>query len=144
RADADCGTEFFVRHFEARRHVHGVPMRRVVEFGSDPHIADDGLPGLNSDARASKFHRRRRGTASKSFGPRAYGDRTVDSAARVTPKVVRPMNQGVYRAPDVFVDHAAVLYHDSRHALEILVEDGNEFLGTGAVRHRGEVVDIGE
>src|SRR5262249_56389181 len=100
--------------------------------------------GRNPDARASNFPRGGRGRAWKSFSPRAYGDRTVDGASRVILKVDWRIEQRVPRVADDFVDHAAMLYHDSRHALEILVEDGNELLGIGAVRHRGEAIDIGE
>jgi hypothetical protein len=45
---------------------------------------------------------------------------------------------------DDFVDHPAVIDHDAGNALEILVERCHQIFGVGAMRRRGETLDVGE
>jgi hypothetical protein len=60
RPDADGRTELFVGRLRARSHIHGVAVRRVVELGTDPHIADHGGSGLDPDPCRSELYRRGR------------------------------------------------------------------------------------
>src|SRR4029434_362693 len=42
------------------------------------------------------------------------------------------------------VDHAAVIDHDAGNTLEILAEHCHQILGAGAMRRRGETLDVSE
>ena len=45
---------------------------------------------------------------------------------------------------DDLVDHPAMLHHDGRHPFDVFVEHGDQLFGTRTMRHRGEILDVGE
>ena len=59
-------------------------------------------------------------------------------------KIQRGIEERMNGIADDLVDHAAMLHDDGRHPLDVLVEYGDQLFGTGTVRHRGKVLDVGE
>ena len=72
----------------------------------------------------------------KSLRPDPHLFRAVDRALRVALEIERRIEKRMDGIADDLVDHAAMLHHDRGHALDVLVEHGDELLGTCAMRHR--------
>ena len=59
-------------------------------------------------------------------------------------EIERRIEERVNGIADDLVDHPAMLHDNGRHPFNVFVEHGDQLFGTRAMRHRGEILDVGE
>ena len=119
-------------------------MRGVVELAAAAHVADDGRPGLDADARATEPQPLAERRAPHLLGGFQQCKRARDRAPRVVLQRERRIEDRVDRIADDLVDHAAVVGDDACRDVEIGVEQRDEIGGFRALGHAGEAFDVGE
>jgi len=143
-ADDDRGADLFRDRLEARREVHRVADRRVLEALLRPHRAHDGVARVDPDAVADLDAELRLPARRDLEGALLELEPGADGVDRVVHVLEGRVVERHDAVADVLVHGAAVPEDDLGHLREVFAEQLADLLRLELLGHRGEAAEVGE